>query len=488
MAKFNKTVITKKGLEAIANIITDNDHLTFTKFKVSSKKYDYNLLEQLQDIEENTVLYELKKNNLSDDTIEVTALLTNENLELGYQLETIGLFAKDKSENEFLYSVTTAEISDFIPAYEGINVNDIYISLNIKVGSSDNTSVSKSMQGVVYEEDFDEFKDEIIEVIENIPEFDVNPKNIMINSSLSQSITGFNSSITESGTTNITDLYTYYSESSGTVNFKKNMHREYAGGFLQVTSVDEKGNSNSYIEVKSFIPLDCENNKYTLSFVARSISQNNTLKISVVDKGNTHIEVVQLTDEFKQYNFKVDKKLYSRNSLDLKKKNLIYIKIAFADEDVYSDENSSFEIGQLQIRAGHYDYCYLPKTLELDSEEITEFYCILNRGSYFPYNKTNLTFVVSIPLRRCYSWRRATLYGFLDNADIYKYEKNPTTGEVKRNKIKDEKIKIYDALYNVTESLSVTIAFYDTSDIPPEISVTMSPITTLMPAYIAFEY
>ncbi len=481
MAKFNKTVITEKGIETINDVINDNGSINFTCYKISDQKYSFDALETLADITAKTIIPLSSVSKTEYDTVEINALLSNEGLDEGYFIETIGLYAKDKNDVEFLYSVTTAEVSDFLPPNESINISDIFITLNIKVGNSEMVTIEKNTDGVVYtpefnslekrvttnekdiktintnlvetnqsivdtnvridnldlggtgevdlsgvesrigvnetdisdlkgrtsvnetdieslkgrvsvnENDIDDLNNrlqtevdtrgtEIDDIYKRINVVDVPIRNIMINSSFSQAVSGFATSIAKSGTNQITDLYTLYSATATNVQFAKKTYSAYRGHMLNVKSVVAKGNNDSYIEVKSDIPMEFEGCVYTLSFVAKNISGVDQLYVEVVDGSQTFTTTVALNSTFTEYNFKVDKTLHLRTDFTNLSSNKIYVRFYFANSTISSPAGANFEIGQLQIVPKHQDYKYYPKSPHQDEIENNRFFMWFPKG------------------------------------------------------------------------------------------------------------
>ncbi len=451
MAKFNKTVITEKGIETINDVINNDGVINFTCYKISDQKYELDTLETLEDFEAKSTIPLNSVSKTEYDTVEISGLLSNQGLEEGYFVETIGLYAKDKDDLEFLYSVTTAEVSDFLPPHESINISDIFITLNIKVGNSELVTIEKNTDGVVYTPEFNNLESrvttnendiknintdlettnqsivdtnvridnldmgeevdlsgiegriganeadivdlnnrlqtetdtreaEVEDIYRKINVVDVPIRNIMINSSFSQDISGFATSISASGTTQITDLYTLYSATATKVQFSKKTYSEYRGYILNTKSVSAKNDSTSYIEVKSDIPLEFEGCVYTLSFVAKNISGVDNLYVEVVDGSQTFTQTIALDSTFTEYNFKVDNTLHLRTDFTNLASNKIYVRFYFANSSISSPEGANFEIGQLQIVPVHQDYKYYPKSPKQDEEENNRFFMWFPKG------------------------------------------------------------------------------------------------------------
>lgn len=160
MAKFKSTVITSKGLLEISKSISSQSKVTFTKIQTSSKKYSYDSLKSLTQIDSVNQTTDIESVVVLDDlSVNVKAIISNKTLTSnnGYYIETIGLLAKNSNNEEYLHSVTIAEVSDFFPANTGNSETKIYVDLVSNMGQSENVTIMSQVQGAVLYDDFNKF-------------------------------------------------------------------------------------------------------------------------------------------------------------------------------------------------------------------------------------------------------------------------------------------------------------------------------------------
>lgn len=142
MALMKNTIITKKGQALMAKLIAGTATTKFTKVALSSTVYSQSQLENL------TALTNIKQQEAVSRTdrkngnaVEVQAAVTNQTLNAGYYLNTIGLYATDPQEGEILYSVTIAEEADYMPPYNGVTSTGVFFKLLTVVSNSANVSL-----------------------------------------------------------------------------------------------------------------------------------------------------------------------------------------------------------------------------------------------------------------------------------------------------------------------------------------------------------
>ena len=142
MASFNSTVITTKGHALMAKV-TSGATMNFTKISASDYQYpsgtDYESLTALTSIKQNTLISDVSR--INDVAVKVSGILTNAELNEGYYLRVIGLFANDPDEGEILYSITTAIQADWIPPNNGVSASSVLIDLITVVSNASNESI-----------------------------------------------------------------------------------------------------------------------------------------------------------------------------------------------------------------------------------------------------------------------------------------------------------------------------------------------------------
>lgn len=136
-------VITGKGQELTAKLIAGTSTATFTKIATSSYDYSSATLENV------TELYDIKQTALvskvsrTDTTIvEVLAKIDNTNLESGYYVKALGLYAKGSDGVEILFGISIeTDNPDYMPPQSGTTVSGISYRLNTKVDNSNQVTI-----------------------------------------------------------------------------------------------------------------------------------------------------------------------------------------------------------------------------------------------------------------------------------------------------------------------------------------------------------
>lgn len=143
MAMFSKLVITHKGRALIAKILSGVKNVNFTSISSSNAEYTIEQLENLtsiSDIKQTSFISEKVRTN--DVTVKIEAVFNNLEVESGYYMRTIGLYAIDPDEGEILYGVAIETSGNcYVPPYNGITVSGTYIQLVITVGNAENVSL-----------------------------------------------------------------------------------------------------------------------------------------------------------------------------------------------------------------------------------------------------------------------------------------------------------------------------------------------------------
>ena len=141
MATFNPITITNAGEEILAQAVAGDGTLTFTAVSTSSdtQSGDLEAITELQNIKQ-TVAPVIAI--LSDNTIQISAIFSNGELDQGYTANTLGIYAKLGSENAVLFAVATAIDPDIIPASNPQTPSNFYYQFNIAITDSSQITVS----------------------------------------------------------------------------------------------------------------------------------------------------------------------------------------------------------------------------------------------------------------------------------------------------------------------------------------------------------
>ena len=163
MASIKRTGITNEGKDLITREIAGITELTFTKISASSDKLadtvNLETLINIDGVKQTVNVSKVEKIGVSQ--IKVIATFNNSGLMSGYGMETLGIYAKDTAGTEVLFAVTVANVADFMPAANGINLSTVTVELIFNLSNTDNISLSIDTSALVTAGMFNSFKSEV---------------------------------------------------------------------------------------------------------------------------------------------------------------------------------------------------------------------------------------------------------------------------------------------------------------------------------------
>lgn len=172
MAEFKRLIVTKKGQEEIANTISSSKQITFTKVKSSDTIYDEDTMLNLTEF--NNVKQEadvIRTSKINETTIQIESTINNTELLVGYNLNSIGLFAKVDSD-EFLYAVASVETNEkgsYIPPSNEKASSGVLLKLLNTVSTTDNINLTIDPAGAATVEEMNRVKEELDTVKKDMP-------------------------------------------------------------------------------------------------------------------------------------------------------------------------------------------------------------------------------------------------------------------------------------------------------------------------------
>ena len=157
MSKYNKTILTNAGLDLAARASSGKAKFTITRAATSTEKLASKSISELQKL---TTLPSLMQygeiSNVADSAqdksivIGTELVFNNKDLTTGYNVNTIGLFAKEEGTNkEILYALTTAAEPETMPDFKDKVLFKFNMTMFVVVGQTDNVSVNVTDNGVV---------------------------------------------------------------------------------------------------------------------------------------------------------------------------------------------------------------------------------------------------------------------------------------------------------------------------------------------------
>ena len=171
MSKYNKTILTNAGLDLAAKANSGKAKFTITRAATSTEKLANKSISELQQL---TTLPSLMQygeiSNVADSAqdksivIGTELIFNNKDLSTSYNINTIGLYAKeDGSDKEFLYALTTAVEPETMPDFKDKVLFKFNLTMFVVVGQTDNVSVNVTDNGVVTQE-------QLAKVVQTLPQ------------------------------------------------------------------------------------------------------------------------------------------------------------------------------------------------------------------------------------------------------------------------------------------------------------------------------
>ena len=194
MSQYNKTVLTRAGLELAKRANAGQAKFGITRAVTSADDWRHYTV---HDLEEATTIPNIMQQGTIMDTDEVESnnsvigvslCFTNKNLSTGYQIRIIGLYVKEEGqENDFLYAVTTAITPEYMPSFADKVLYKFNMQMYLVIGNAQSVNVVIDEGTAVTHEQFDKYKGE---VTENLKELENTHKEDMSHVAKSASVNG----------------------------------------------------------------------------------------------------------------------------------------------------------------------------------------------------------------------------------------------------------------------------------------------------------
>ena len=183
MAEFYAAVTTNLGVSLSADLLT-GEQLEFTKLVAGGGNYSEEDLARTE-LQKATALRDQKqefgfsaKEKVTDSCVLLKTLLSNEQLETGYRMTEIGIYAKKAGEegDGILYSIAVAKEADYFPPYNGLAAVEIVEDYYISVSDAENVTIQTGRDTPVLAEEFEKFKEDVEKKFETIPKVVIGPE------------------------------------------------------------------------------------------------------------------------------------------------------------------------------------------------------------------------------------------------------------------------------------------------------------------------
>lgn len=168
MSQYNKTVLTRAGLELAKRANAGQAKFGITRAVTSADDWSH---KTVQDLEEVTTIPNIMQQGTimgtdevesSNSVIGVSLCFTNKNLSAGYQIRVIGLYVKEEGqENDFLYAVTTAITPEYMPSFADKVLYKFNMQMYLVIGKAQAVNVVIDEGTAVTRTQFDKYKGEV---------------------------------------------------------------------------------------------------------------------------------------------------------------------------------------------------------------------------------------------------------------------------------------------------------------------------------------
>lgn len=205
MAAFGASVLTQKGLNLIAKAQAGQAAIKFTKAAAGDGTYAdgeslaglTELKSKVQEMPINEVLV------VNENTVYLKFVISNMTdylqLDRGYYVKEIGIYAQDPDEGEILYAVAVAvnEQWDYMPAYNGLHAATILMEFYTEVCNASCVQIVSAQGIYALQEDFDQLRqafealislDGIVESYKKVFSAEVPEDNSMSSEDIAESI------------------------------------------------------------------------------------------------------------------------------------------------------------------------------------------------------------------------------------------------------------------------------------------------------------
>ncbi|MEL4234917.1 pyocin knob domain-containing protein [Lactobacillus amylovorus] len=194
MSQYNKTVLTRAGLELAKRANAGQAKFGITRAVTSADDWSN---KTVQDLEEVTIIPNIMQQGTIMDTDEVESnnsvigvslCFTNKNLSTGYQIRIIGLYVREEGqENDFLYAVTTAITPESMPSFADKVLYKFNMQMYLVIGKAQAVNVVINEGTAVTSTQFNKYKGE---VADNLKKLENTHKEDMSHVAKSASING----------------------------------------------------------------------------------------------------------------------------------------------------------------------------------------------------------------------------------------------------------------------------------------------------------
>lgn len=175
MSQYNKTVLTKAGLELAKRANAGQAKFEITRAVTSADDWSNKTIQDLEEataipniMQQGTIMdaEEVESNN---SVIGVSLCFTNKDLSTSYQIKIIGLYVKEEGQDkDFLYAVTTAVSPEYMPDFNDKVMYRFNMQIYLVIGKAQAVNVVINDGASVTHGQFDKYKSEVTADLEKL--------------------------------------------------------------------------------------------------------------------------------------------------------------------------------------------------------------------------------------------------------------------------------------------------------------------------------
>ena len=138
MANFSKLIITDAGKQLLNLKLGSDGELIFTEMVMSEQNYDIAALEELTELDEVRQRSNIRKMSRVDNVIQIDSVFLNSDLEEGYFVNTLGVYASLGENTPILFAIAVEQTRAAYMPQKSQTLSGMEIKLKITLENADN--------------------------------------------------------------------------------------------------------------------------------------------------------------------------------------------------------------------------------------------------------------------------------------------------------------------------------------------------------------
>lgn len=160
MSEYNKTILTNEGIDLARRANKGTATFSLTRGVSSTDNLSEKTVEELQNLTQLPSIQQSVKlsdvgdtSDNSDTVLGVRMTFDNQNLKTGYNVHTVGIYAKEPDKNEILYGIATAKTPEYIPDFSKQTLFKFDFLMYLVIGRTDKVTVEVNPDDVYRKKD-----------------------------------------------------------------------------------------------------------------------------------------------------------------------------------------------------------------------------------------------------------------------------------------------------------------------------------------------